>query len=430
MKEFLTKNRFLVIISALTLIISLALIFLIYQTDMQRNSAIQDLDNLKRKIQRLNFSRPSPTKENIELINEDLKYVKLETATLEEYFGQVYNNSLNSFINKLAPTDQIATDNNSIKKTGKKSQETIKEKAAPNNNTGSQRITISPELKEKFIESWKKFIEEQKKTDEALEAAEVLNNFRKFKKYSENKFDEAKKAFLEEFKKNTLEKVNNVNIDDYILAALGFPLDFTRISCKKFVEDVKRAIETKLRTEKILTKTESLVLFDEFTTIPNDDQIPYIIKYCRLYEDLFTRLADSRVETLTSYKKLNGLRGTKKGDYLIFQYELQFIAPLNSVRNFINSLQNAFQDNRIYKIKNISINNISSKAEKLQPKKKNITSNQASNTQEALNSKSAAQDESSKADNKQIVILLGTSNLVKINIEFDYIIYNKPLISI
>ena len=431
MKEFFIKNRFLVIITVLTLIISLALVFFIYQTDMQRNSAIQDLENLKRKIQRLNYSRPSPTEENIKLINKDLEHVKLQTATLEEYFGQIYNNALNAFINKLESEEKIKTlQKNSIKKsvTANKSAEAAK-KTNLDNKVVSKRIEVDPIVKEQFLNSWKNFIEEQKKTDEALETTEVLNNFRKFKKYNEDKFNEAKKAFLDEYNKNTLEKVNDINIDDYILAALGFPLDFTRISCKKFVEDIKKAIEIKLKANKILSNTDNLVLFDEFTTIPNDDQIPYIIKYCRLYEDLFTRLADSKIEVLSLYKKLNGLRGTKKGDYLIYQYEIQFIASLNSARNFINSLQNAFQDNRIYIIKDISMNNISSKAEKLQPENNYISKNIKS-TKEKTDKQSSSVINETSQDNKQVVILLGTSDLVKVNIKFDYIIYNKPLINI
>ncbi len=423
MNKFIEQNRLLTAIAVLTLIVSLVLLYFIYDTNTERNSANSELTDLQRKIERLNYYRPSPTKENIEKIKADLKYTIAETSKLEEYFGEVYTKALNAFI--IALEQPVTT--GSDKTINQKEVQTIANTAQPEKNIAagkSKQATITYELKQKFITSWKKFIEIQSKKDESLEPSEVLDKFRIFNKYSKEKFQSAKNIFSEIYKQSTLEKVTKNNIDDYILAALGLPLGRTRIGCKKAVDDLQKTIEGELRKVKLLSQSEHLVLFNEFTTIPNDDQIPYIIKYCRLYEDLFTRIAKSNIETLVSYKKLNGLRGLKKDNFLIFKYELQIISSLKSARNFLNSLQSAYKDNRIYVIKDISLENISSKAEKLQPYKKEINSDKT-----FLKTPSGTKTDS-QSNKKQVTILLGTSNLIKMNIKFDYIIFDKPLIKI
>jgi hypothetical protein len=425
MKKILEKNRFLIVTSALTLIVSLLLIFQIYQTNNQRNSVNQDLTDLQNKIQRLNYYRPSPTTKNIERIKNDIEYVKDETSKLEDYFGAVYNKALNAFISELEQSATTGSDKGSEKQKVANTVKPENDLTTINNN----KELLNFELKQKFIASWKAFIEpfieKQKKTDEAVPpASEILDKFRIFNNYPEDKFNKAKNIFAEVYRQNTLEKVTESNLDDYLLAALGLPLYLTRISCKKFVDDIQKTIEEELGKAKLLSKSEHLVLFNEFTTIPNDDQIPYIIKYCRLYEDLFTRIVKSNIETLVSYKKLNGLRGRKDGDFLILEYEIQIISSLNSARKFLNNLQAAYKDNRIYVIKDISLKNISSKVDKLQAYKGDKDSGKI------LQKRSDKKESSSQSNNKQVVILLGTSNLISMSIKLDYIIYDKPLIKI
>ena len=423
MNKFIEKNPLLTVIGVLTLIVSLVLLYFIYDTNTERNSANSALTDLQGKIQRLNYYRPSPTKENIEKIKADLKSITAETSKLEEYFGEVYTKALNAFI--LALEQPVTTETD--KTINQKEVQTLSNTAQQEKNlpaAKSKQATITYELKQKFLTSWTKFVEMQSKKDESLEPSEVLDKFRIFNKYSKEKFQSAINIFSDIYRQSTLEKVTKNNIDDYILAALGLPLGRTRIGCKKAVDDLQKTIEEELRKVKLLSQSEHLVLFNEYTTIPNDDQIPYIVKYCRLYEDLFTRIAKSNIETLVSYKKLNGLRGLKQGNFLIYKYELQIISSLKSTRNFLNSLQSAYKDNRIYVIKDISLENISSKAEKLQPYKKEIKSDKA------LSKSSSRAETDSQSNKKQVTILLGTSNLIKMDIKFDYIIFDKPLIKI
>ena len=430
MKKFLDfkTNRFLIIACALTLIVSLLLGLLISQMNSHKSLANQDLTDLQRKIQRLNYYRPSPTKKNIEKIKEDIKYVENETLKLEEFFGAVYYKALNTFIAKLGQTP-ASNDSEKVKEQVAKTKpsETESDLEEINGSLGSAET----KLKRKFMSSWKSFIKplikKQKKAGELedLTATEILDKFRKAKHYPEDKFNDAKTAFAEVYKQNTLEKVTKNNIDDYIVAALGLPLNLTRISCKKFVNDIQKRLEKELKEAKLLSQSESLVLFNEFATIPREDQIPYVVRYCRLYEDLFSRLLKSNVDTLVSYRKLNGLRGTKNGDFLVLKYEIRVIASQNSARKFLNYLQDAYKDNRIYVINSISLRNISSNMDNLEIHNGEVKSTDGVESQEEFYEKKNSQQES---DSKQVVILLGASDLISMDIKLNYIVYDKPLI--
>ena len=392
MKNLLEKNRLLFIVLVITTVVSLVLIFLIYQTNTEKDLTNNALENLKLKIWRLNNYRPSPTAKNITAIKENLKHVNEATTSLEEHFGGIYNNALNAFIESL---------NRSAITDTKKNQK---------------------ELKQKFISNWKTFVEKQKGADEYLEPSEVLDKFRIFGKYSKNKFKQARNAFKNVFQQNTIEEVTNLNLNDYILAALGLPLELTRISCRKFVVNIQKKLDKKLKSAKIISPSENLRLFNEFTSIPNDDQIPYIIKYCRFYEDIFSRMVKSKIENLVSYKKLNGLRGAKKGEFLILKYEVNVTSSLKAIRDFLNSLQNAFNDNKIYVITDIKMIKMLSNVDKFNTYEEFGPTN--TNQENTL----FKNEETEQGNNDQVVIELGTSDLVRTSIKLDYIIYDNPII--
>ena len=434
MKKLLEKNKFLFMLIAISLVISFILILLIYHTNNEKELTNTALENLKLKIWRLNNYRPSPTEKNINTIKEDLKYVNEETIKLEGHFGGIYNNALDAFIESLDRSTTARTEKSQRElkaqldkkpetkspKNKKKFTRLQNEPTKVNNKLANYKKCTKIELKQKFISNWKTFVEKQKGKDEYLESSEVLDKFRIFGKYSKDEFAKARNAFKDVFQQNTIEKITKLNLNDYILAALGLPLDLTRISCRKFVVNIQKTLDKKLKKAKIISPSENLRLFNEFTTIPNDDQISYIIKYCRLYEDLFSRMVKSKIETLVSYKKLNGLRGTKTGDFLILKYELHVISSLNAIRSFLNSLQNAYNNNKVYVIADIKMIKVLSNVDKL----KSYEEFGINPRQESVFKK----EEIKQSDDNQIVIELGTSDLVKTSIKLDYIIYDKPII--
>ena len=82
-----------------------------------------------------------------------------------------------------------------------------------------------------------------------------------------------------EMQKQTLEPLSDEIVNDYILNALGIPLYFPRV--KNMIFTIQDKINKILVVNKVAIPGNQLVFFSEITTVPTDEQIPYIINYCR-----------------------------------------------------------------------------------------------------------------------------------------------------
>jgi len=263
------------------------------------------------------------------------------------------------------------------------------------------------ELVYDFINSWKVYIEEEKKTKQELSVGDIFNNFRKYKKYTPEEFDLARNAFLIEFQKMTLEPLNKDTIDDYILASLGISLDFSRIRCKNISSDIESGLNRILTTNNVAVQGGKLTLFTEFASVPSDDEIPYIINYCRFLEDFFQRVAKSNIESIESYNKMNGIKGFEDSNFLIFEYKIDVITSMESLRTFLDNLQEAYKENRVYVVEAFSVSVLEDNVNNLPP----------------YNPKAQISNPAS-----QIKILLGTSDIVKASIVVNYVIFKKKIL--
>jgi len=411
MKSLIKQNLRIVTIVSITTVISVIMIYMIIDTNEKREVAIQNLDQLKSRIQRLNYSKPSPSKENIKKVESEISAVNEENSILKGYFGAVYSKAISFFIYKLHTFNlaRIEREKNELEqkyKNNKISQEDYTGLVSSvDKNIKSLEHLSKIEQKHIFFKKWINFLKKQKGKDEAISPMDLLESYRNENKFTKKQFNSAILTFKNKFQKDTVEIVNESNFSDYLMAALGVPLEFTRVRCKNFAISIQTILEKKLHAAKILQVSEQLKLFNEFTTVPNDDQIPFIIHYCRFYEDLFLRMIKSKIDTLVSYKKLNGLQGTTANGFLVFKYEVEFVSSLSSARDFFNSLQNAYTDNRIYIIKSMKLKKILDNADNLEPYKEGLSSD-------------------------KITILLGSSDLVRSSIILEYVIYNQPLIKI
>ena len=405
MNEIIKKNKFLFIILIIAILSSLIFIYLIYSTNISRDKASEELNRIKRRVRILNNYKPSPTSDNLKMIQEDISHIHEETVELKRLFGFIYEKAITAFILELHSIDIKIFEQQINEFPDEASENSSVQNDLKNKNLKGM---TEAEIMKRFFDGWESFIESQKNLDIELHASDIINNYRNEKKYTEKDFDKAKEAFVDIYQEKIFEKLTSLNIDDYILEALGIPLNFTRVRCKQFVVEVQKEINNSLHKANITSPTKEVILFDEFSAVPNDDQISSIIKYTQLYEDLFKKIIDSKIDTLTSYKKLNGLRGQVIGDYTVIKYSVTVKSSLDSIRDFLNSLQSAYVDNRIYVIKNISL-------------LKDI--DQVKN----INKAGKAYNGNTK---NQVSILIGTSQYINAEIDFDYIIYNKPIMTL
>ncbi len=407
MKNFIKQNLVLFIVVCIAIFIFLGILYLIFEVVSERGEANEHLDEFKAKIEQLNAYKPYPSGKNIEMIKRDINTVNIKTFQLENIFGNIYAKPLSAFMQQLKQHDIQGL---------KDKLETLGEKNIPaneniikeiNNQLTILTVENNTDFEASFLKAWKTYIENKKKEKEQISLNELLNGFMVSQKYEAKIFQNAKNAFMAEMKKQTLEPLSADIIDDYILNALGIPLYFSRVKGKTMVSNVQDDINKLLAANNVAIVGNQILFFSEITTVPADEQIPYLINYCRFLEDFYKRLANAKIESIESYSKINGIKGTEDNNFLTFRYQINVVASQESLRNFLNSLQEAYKDNRIYVVKTLTLSALDDNSTSLPPYIPPKTSSQL----------------------PQIKILLGISDMIKASITVDYIMFKKKILN-
>ena len=404
MKNFIKQNLNLFILTCATLCIFLGMLYLIIGVDSEMAEANMRIDEFKEKIERLNAYKPYPSGRNIEMIKDDIDIVQAKIFQLENVFGNIYAKPLSAFIQQFKQHDTQALKDKLV--TLEKENIPANKKIINKINKQLENLTVGndTDFEIYFLKKWKTYIENKRKQKEQISLKELLNGFIESQKYDAKTFQSAKNVFMTEMQKQTLEPLSIKIIDDYILNALGVPLYFSRVKVKTMVVTVQDEINKLLAANNVTIIGNQLIFFSEITTVPTDEQIPYIINYCRFLEDFYKRLAKAKIDSVISYNKINGLKGTEDSNFLIFSYQINVVASQESLRTFLNSLQEAYKDNRIYVVKSLILS----------------ADNSLTTLSPYIPSKNPKQLQ-------QIKILLGTSDMIKASITVNYIMFKKKL---
>ena len=136
---------------------------------------------------------------------------------------------------------------------------------------------------------------------------------------------------------------------------------------------------------------------------------------------------ESGISQLNSVEMLGSLLGDEVGkDYLRFSYRLKVAGDMASIKSFVNILQDAYKDNRVYSVKDIALQAVSDDATKLD-KSSLVGSPKIISTvrhPESKDSKDVVEKDippEERPDYGQPVV--GGIKLVQADIEFDYFIF-------
>jgi hypothetical protein len=381
MKFKIQKHLIIIYITGiLTLIIFFTFFYLILTIENKNTTTKEKRKSLQHSLDKINKYKPTPTSDNISLIEGDTKYIKQQLFNLETELGNPYIIPLKTFI------------------------KTLKKKENINNKPEKTEITLNT-LKN-FLEKWNVYY--KKNTPATLDINLSEKTFKAYVKslgYSSIEYYKAVNSFTDTLQKESYGKIDDVLAKDYLLNSVGFPLKITRIQCKELIYKIEQKINSELNKSKIISSSQTFNLFDEFTSIPNDDQIPHIVNYLWFYQNLIKTIIDSEITSLHSRKKLNGLEGENKNNITVLKYKIKIIGSLDSIRALINKLQSSYINNRMYSIDFVSFTKAADEAKKLP----------------------IPQKHKRKLD---IELIIGASNLIKAEINLSYFIYNKPLITL
>lgn len=373
MKDFLKKNIVLFSILAISLLFFLTLAFLAFMEWSKVKGYQASVQELHAKIQKLNEEKPYPVKQNLENIKKDTDILAERTAEINRLFGKPYTAALNVFIKSLCKDEKAEA---------------------------------------KFLPEWNDYFKKNFNKNESPE--KLLRDFLA-KRNSEEEIQEAKKAFAEIARTRTVETIDDSNLYAMILDALSVPRSLSPDACKVYTQNMEENLfkfaESTQFGNAIAADRKSKIfkVYEDADKLPPADFIPHIIKHYKLIEDLLYRMKASGIDSIRDLKKLNGLEGSRDGQYLVFIYQADLTASADAIRKLFDTLMKANEDNRIYVLRSISI-------AKAFDEIKNATPATPSTTA------SPRRAETKTADTPAIKIL-GTNDKLNVEIKFAYIIY-------
>lgn len=377
--EILKKNILLVITMVVSLVVSLVLLFFAlgksskireYQATLDSN-----IKKLQEKIQGVSPSNPGPVKQNIDSIKDDITKITKKVNEINLLFGNPYRKAWIAFATAL----------------------------------GEDEFNLLMKWRETFRNEIRR-----NNLPKQIFVAELA-------KYDPEKVKEAKNAFKETLAKETVEPLEEIN--DYILDAIGIPRQMTPEDCKRYISTMNEGLQQILKSKDIgkgvLINTNPSVSFIIYDKLPLPAHIPFIVKNYKALEDMVIRMKNAGITDITMLTRTTPLDGVLDKNFLYLGYKITINGPLNSIREFCNNLINAHKDNRVYIIKNMKLEKITDEVSRL-----NISQLSSLTGKESKVSASIEQQASASSETTKGILLGGTSsNMVKADIELDYVIY-------
>ena len=307
--EFIKKNMALVLVLAVTGLVSAYLIYMDWRKQDAVIKANADVTNLKGQIEELVKKSPAPVADNLDMIRKDTAVMREKAQDLQRLFGKPLRLPLMKFAEALGLTEY--------------------------------------EVAIKFRDHCVSNPKEQDK-------GKLLDSF--VKSFGDEKAAAAILAFKKSAQEHMLEEIVDSNIKVVLLQALSVPRTMSPSSCKEYIVKTQELF-AKAYAPLITNDTVSkLTLIDYASRVPAHDEIPLIIRKLQLFEDLFGRLRDSGVSQLNSVEMLGSIMGDEVAkDYLKFSYRLKVTGEMQKIKNFVNLLQEAYKDNRVYSVKDIAL---------------------------------------------------------------------------
>jgi len=387
--NFLKKNIILFSVLLIGAVVSSFFIIKVINATHEMGKAADQVTELKKTITNLNKQSPIPSKDNYEKISADVLVIKEKTKKIQQIFGKPYRNAIKVLAKELGLTP------------------------------------------EKLLESWRETYETE--ADKGSPREFIFNKF--FATFDQPKVEKAVQGFIDKVSETSVEPLNQANIDGCIMEALGVPRKMEPIPCKKYMLDMqddlikymtkggKENEEVFVFGDGVKENTVEKLTFDKFegASLPRPDEVSYIFKHLKLIEDLLFRLKGANVQSLDAISK-ETLKGITKSNYMIFTYNIKITGPIKSIRKFMNSLLEAYKDNRVYVIKTLTLTS-----------KEDVTS--------IIDSESKSKDEHSRRDRSRMVMnpevdgdveqetsksgvpIIGINQAVTADIKFQYIIY-------
>lgn len=332
MKRFIKNNLLLIIIISLALVISLGLMAYAIMVHIEMLNYNKQIENVRNDIAKLNKETPKPVAENINRLKTDSKIYSQKAEQLRHHFGYIFQDAVNAFMVKLDAK-----------------------------NEDGSKMTFK-QLADKFRAEYDKI--------DAKNVAEQGVYYRKFQRDYPN-WGDALKAFSDTAKNITTEPLTERGVDELLLAAMGIPryMDHRLDNLDRFMSAYRvKLVEMANNNKVYLNPASSYFSFNSAGTGGANasqgysaEEIPVVATQWDIIGDIFKRLIASNIKSVETITKRN-ISGEAAGDYKVFHYTFDVVGTLPDIRNFVNELNKAYSDNRIYVVRSVFLSAISDDA--------------------------------------------------------------------
>lgn len=321
MKRIIKNNLVLIVVLGVCLVITIGLLVWTAMEYIQMSNYIAQTGQLRSDIAKLIRKVPAPVEGNIPLIKTDTTLYAGAADKLRRQFGHPFLPALEQFISILRQTD-------------------------------GERISLA-KFREDFMAEWSK----------GDRTAQKYSDYKSFQRRFRN-WPEAMQAFRSAVEKVTTEPVNDNSIDEVFLSSLGVPRQFDARpdNLQRFMAEYRRRL-LEITRDKVFFETPEAANFS-FTiagtgaatgagqTAYLAENYPMIAQHWEILGDIVKRATDSGINSFVSFRK-RAIVPEKVGGFDVFHYSIEITGTMASIRKFVNLLDQAFQENRVYVVRSI-----------------------------------------------------------------------------
>lgn len=335
--NFFKKNIIFTIVAAITLLGSALLIYLDWTKHDAVTAANEQTQKSENEFNAAFRKGNKPVALNIQMIKQDTEVLRAKTTELQRVFGKPYRKALQHFAASFkVPKDDKAP---AAAEDGKPVPE---EKVTEDDlyrimrelfENGEETVKTADVLVPKFFAALEK--------EKRLKHEDVIASYRKF---------------LSDVQLETVEDFLTLEAGyDVLGTALGLPRSMSASMAHVYLGQMQH----KIRNQRLIPGVTTLGTVQKFTfdqyveSFPSVDAIRDILDTMPVFEDIFRRMTRARLIRVEDFARESVVKVSDK--YTAYNFKATIYGPMKAVRDFSNSLLNAYRDNRVYAVTWVSL---------------------------------------------------------------------------
>ncbi|MBQ7403833.1 MAG: hypothetical protein IJW05_10380 [Lentisphaeria bacterium] len=411
---FLKKNIPLLTIIILTVIVALTMAVLDIQLYVEYLDAKEKTDENVNRIQNCVKKKPGPHPENVKRIEADIQRMEQKKIELQRMFGKIHRDALRQF------ADTIGMSESELLLAFKTYYEALPAEKQGTVTGENDKAILDGFLKSLYVPTEEE-LEEEKRTDLTDEEKAAIKKKQEARTAMKVRIDKALKAFEEYAAARCLDYDNNGY--KYLLDAMGLPHTELTSTFKRQMTVVNEKVlklipglELKVSAGQSDSKGGADVSHYTFDSnnLPLQRDTYLACRLLQIKLDLYGRMKKSGIQQLVKMETVTPLGGKKDGDsFIIHTFRFELEGSMDSIRNFMNSLNEAYREFLVYNIRDVQLARPEPEdIEKLAVRTENVT----------------ARDRDGKISDEYGKTVIGRSSEVRCTLLVDNIIFVEDLL--